>query len=126
MSSTYAVPAVRTRRPAAPRSVAAQSARRSTVRLTHRGRVVVVALALLVMLALGVVLGSVSSATDEPGPTGTTETVRVGAGDTLWAIASERAADGESVQSVIDEIRSLNAMSSGSLQAGQLLVVPTS
>lgn len=122
MSATFVSP-TSVRRPA-PRRVAQPAVRRGgAVRLTRRGQVVLVAFALLLMLGVGVVLGSGSAATDAPAPSGTTETVRVAAGDTLWEIAAERAG-GADVQSVIDEIRSLNAMSTGSLQAGQLLLVP--
>lgn len=119
MSTTFVSPAAF--RPA-PSSRAA--VRRPTVRLTRRGRAVVVALALGLMLLVGLALSATSAATDEAGPAGATEAIRVGSGDTLWAIAAERATDGESVQGVIDEIRSLNGMDSGALDAGQLLLVP--
>lgn len=131
--STYAVPtridrpavdrSVRVARPvrsAAPRS----SGARPSVRLTRRGRIVVLVLALGLMLGLGLALGAASSASDEAGPSGVTETIRVGSGDTLWDIAAERTPEGQGVQATIDEIRSLNAMDAGALQAGQLLLVP--
>ena len=59
----------------------------STVRLTHRGRVVVVVLALLVVLAVGFVLASGAVGTGEPGTPEPTRVVVVGSGDTLWEIA---------------------------------------
>lgn len=132
MSTTFATPAaIRAPRPArrsAPvvrtaRPPARSAGRNAGVRLTRRGRAVVLLLGVAVMLMLGVLWGATSAATDEAGALAT-ETIRVGSGDTLWVIASERAEGGESVQGVIDEIRSLNELDGGSLQAGQLLVVP--
>jgi len=119
MSATFATP-TSVRRPAVRRA-----STHPAVRLTRRGQIVLVSFALLLMLGVGVALGTGSAATDDPAPSGATETVRVAAGDTLWEIAAERAG-GSDVQGVIDEIRSLNAMSTGSLQAGQLLLVPAS
>ncbi|WP_157571796.1 LysM peptidoglycan-binding domain-containing protein [Nocardioides alkalitolerans] len=119
MSATFATP-TSVRRPTARRA-----STHPAVRLTRRGQIVLVSFALLLMLGVGVALGTGSAATDDPAPSGATETVRVAAGDTLWEIAAERAG-GSDVQGVIDEIRSLNAMSTGSLQAGQLLLVPAS
>ncbi|MDQ1102726.1 LysM peptidoglycan-binding domain-containing protein [Nocardioides zeae] len=113
--SARPVRAVRPARPA-PRA-------QGSLRLTRRGRLVVLVLGLVAMLALGVVLGSVSAASDES-TAGQTETIRVQSGDTLWDIAAARAGSGESVQDVIDEIRSINHLSSGALMAGDQLEVP--
>jgi LysM repeat protein len=105
------------------RAAGAARPRQGSLRLTRRGRLVVLVLGLIAMLALGVVLGSVSAASD--GSTaGRTETIRVQSGDTLWDIAAERAGSGESVQDVIDEIRAINHLSSGALMAGDQLEVP--
>ncbi|WZH52325.1 MAG: LysM peptidoglycan-binding domain-containing protein [Nocardioides alkalitolerans] len=127
MSSTAFAPQLpAARAPHAPRPVRAAGAarpRQGSLRLTRRGRLVVLVLGLIAMLALGVVLGSVSAASD--GSTaGRTETIRVQSGDTLWDIAAARAGSGESVQDVIDEIRSINHLSSGALMAGDQLEVP--
>jgi cell division protein YceG involved in septum cleavage len=97
---------------------------RSTVRLTRRGRVVVVLAALLVAFAVGVfVTAARSVATQHPGTPEPTRIVQVGSGDTLWGIASELA-DGGDVRAMIEEIKQLNALDSEALQAGQRLVVP--
>lgn len=56
------------------------------------------------------------------GPTTTTE-ITVVAGDTLWSIA-ERAAPGDEVWSVIDEISALNGLTGTDLLPGQVLTVP--
>jgi hypothetical protein len=98
---------------------------RSTVRLTRRGRVVVVLLALSVALLVGFLLASGSVATDEPGTQAPTRVVQVGPGDTLWGIAAEAADDGD-VRAMIDRIEHLNALDSGMVVAGQRLLVPVS
>lgn len=96
----------------------------SSVRLTRRGRVVVVIAALLVAFAIGVFVTAAGSvATQQPGTPEPTRIVQVGSGDTLWDIASGLAADGD-VREVMEEIKQLNALDSGALQAGQRLVVP--
>jgi len=92
----------------------------STLRLTRRGRVVVFALAMLVVLGAFVLLSSGSVATDTPEAT---EVVMVGTGDTLWDIAAEHADDGE-VLEMMAHIKDLNDLDSASLQAGQKLRVP--
>ena len=96
---------------------------RGTVRLTRRGRVVVVLLALVAVLAVGVVVASGSVATREAGTPEPTAVVQVGPGDTLWAIASAAADDGD-VASMMDRIEKLNALDSGMLVSGQRLLIP--
>jgi LysM domain-containing protein len=96
---------------------------RSTVRLTRRGRVVVVLLALFVVLAVGIVVAAGSVATDQGGTPEPTAVVQVGPGDTLWGIASVAAGDGD-VRDMMDRIEKLNALDSGMLVSGQRLLVP--
>ena len=93
-------------------------------RLTRRGRLVVVAFALFVILAVGFVLASGAVGTRESGTPEPTETVMVGTGDTLWDIAADAAGDGD-VREMVDRIKSLNALDSGMVTAGQRLRVPT-
>ena len=98
--------------------------RTAQVRLTRRGRVVVVVAALLVAFAIGVFVTAAGSvATREPGTPEPTRIVQVGSGDTLWGIASELADDGD-VRAMMTRIERLNALDSTTLQAGQRLVVP--
>jgi LysM repeat protein len=96
-----------------------------SVRLTRRGRVVVVMLALAAVLLVGFVLASGSVATDQPGTPAPTRVVQVGPGDTLWGIAATVAGDGD-VREMIAEIEDLNALDSGMVVAGQRLLVPAS
>ena len=99
-------------------------ARQGEVRLTRRGRGVVLVLALLVVLAVGVALGGGSAATGESGVDVATEVVVVDHGDTLWGIASERAAHGGEVRAVMTEIEQINRLDSAALMVGQRLHVP--
>jgi Tfp pilus assembly protein FimV len=96
---------------------------RSTVRLTRRGRAVVVLLALMAVLAVGIVVAAGSVATDKAGTPEPTAVVMVGPGDTLWDIASAAADDGD-VESMMDRIEKLNALDSGMLMSGQRLLIP--
>jgi hypothetical protein len=94
-----------------------------TMRLTRRGRLVVLTLALLAVLAVGLFVASGSVATAEPGTPEPTRVVMVGSGDTLWDIASGLADDGD-VRAMIDRIERLNALETGMVVAGQELLVP--
>lgn len=89
-------------------------------RLTRRGRLVVLVLALVALLAVGVVFAQGSVATQEKRQT---ETIVVAPGDTLWDIASARADDGD-VTSMMRHVRDLNDLDSVVLVAGQQLIVP--
>ena len=99
----------------------------TTVRLTRRGRVVVLMLGLAIALMAGVFLGAGSVATERPGTPEPTRIVQVAPGDTLWGIASDAAAaTGEDdVRAMVDLIERLNALDSGLVLAGQRLRVPT-
>lgn len=96
------------------------------LRLTVRGRRVLVMLA-AIPIAAGVAFaalgGGSAIASGEAVPTVEFETVTVMPGDTLWSIA-ESIAPGEDPRSVVSEIQRLNALSSGSLQVGQQLALP--
>jgi len=96
------------------------------LRLTTRGRRLLVALAALPLAAgIGFAALSGGSALASGEATATTDfdTVTVMPGDTLWAIA-EDVAPGADPRIVISEIQKLNALSSGSLQVGQQLAIP--
>lgn len=93
------------------------------VRLTRRGRLVLLVAFVGIALAALMAFGGQSAATGEAGAPVETRTIVVTEGDTLWAIASEVAAPGE-VRAMIHQIQELNALSSASLAQGQTLAVP--
>jgi Tfp pilus assembly protein FimV len=99
---------------------------RPSVRLTRRGRLVIVVAALVIAFAVGVFVTAAGSvATQSPGTPEPTRIVQVGSGDTLWEIAADLADDGE-VRAMMEQIERLNALETTALQAGQRLVVPAS
>ena len=95
------------------------------VRLTRRGRAVVVATLTGGLLAGAGSLASASFAGSERGapPAPQLRHVIVQPGDTLWGIAA-RTAPGVDPRATIQRISDLNGLSSGSLRAGQQLVLP--
>ncbi|UDY24150.1 LysM peptidoglycan-binding domain-containing protein [Nocardioides sp. Kera G14] len=98
----------------------ATPARTSTVRLTRRGRLVVFGAGLMTALALGLGLAANSTATERPEDLAT---ITVGSGETLWSIASSVAVDGHTGD-MVEQIKQLNHLSGGALEAGQTLRVP--
>jgi LysM repeat protein len=100
---------------------AAVRPRQGRLRLTRRGRVVLVLLAIVVAFLAIRVGGAVASAPGEP------VEVRVhvvAAGETLWGHAQRIAQPGEDVRDVVAHLVELNGLSSSSLQAGQRLLLP--
>lgn len=108
-----------TGRPSAHRTPPPRSGTR--LRLTRRGRLVVVLGSLAILLSVGFTVGRVSAssaASVEP------KTVVVEAEDTLWSIATH-AAPGRDPRTVIADIERLNHLSSAVLVPGVQLVLPT-
>jgi hypothetical protein len=97
--------------------------RRSTVRLTRRGRVVVFVAGLVALLGLGLLISNGAGAALHGGTPEHTHAVVVAPGDTLWDLASD-AAHGGDVRSMIAHIEQINGLSGVSLSAGQTLRIP--
>ena len=97
----------------------ASGRREAGLRLTRRGRVVVLGGGLMVSLGLALGLAANSTATERPA---TVATITVGPGETLWQIAREVAVDGHTGD-MVEQIKGLNRLTSGSLQVGQTLRV---
>jgi hypothetical protein len=93
-----------------------------SLRLTRRGRLVVFVAGLLVVLALGVMWGSGSVATEERG-VDQTLVVQVEPGDTLYDLAASITVDGD-VNAMVERIEDLNHLETSMLYAGQKLRVP--
>ncbi len=102
-------------------------ARRPTpppVRLTRRGRLIVLVALLVAVLAALVAWGPSVVATSEPGTPVPARTVVVQPGETLWDIAT-RANPSGNIGEQVHEIAELNGLpSTGELQIGQRIAVP--
>ena len=94
------------------------------LRLTRRGRLVVVLVFLAVLMGAVLALSGYSAASDSRGPAQPTRTVVVEEGETLWGIASRTAA-GRDVREVVHELEELNALPGPELVEGQRIAVPT-
>lgn len=96
---------------------------RGSVRLTRRGRLVLL-LAVVAALALAAVaLGSATVASGEAGVVPETRIVKVQEGQTLWQLAAE-ANPGGDVRDTVDDIMRMNSLPSAQLQLGADLAVP--
>ena len=94
----------------------------SQLRLTRRGRALLVAGALLLGAALGFFGGRVD-AVAAPEPPETVGVV-IERGDTLWGLASRAAVPGEDLRDVVREIQALNDMTSADLVVGEVVEIP--
>jgi LysM repeat protein len=92
------------------------------LRLTRRGRAVLVGFFVLVALVVVAVLAPASRAADPSGPA---QIAVVQPGDSLWSIA-ERHLAGYDTISAVEEIRRLNRLDGYTVHAGQRLAVPQS
>jgi hypothetical protein len=104
-------------RPQAVRPAAART------RLTRRGRLVLLALAIGLLLAAISVdrAGSQAATATETGPALQQTTVQQG--ETLWAVA-RRIAPANDPREVVAQIRRINHLQSSSLRVGQQLLLP--
>jgi hypothetical protein len=94
-----------------------------SVRLTRRGRLVVVLGTLAALLTFG--FGMSHAPSQAAGRTAKPPTVTVSAGETLWTLA-ERIAPHVDPRLVVAQIERLNHLRSPQLFAGEQLVVPIS
>lgn len=92
------------------------------LRLTRRGRAVVIVLALLVSAPL-VGLGGRAVAGEPAAPLEVTVHT-VAPGETLWGFARQIVEPGQDIRDVVDHLRDLNELASGALRVGQTIVVP--
>lgn len=99
-------------------------AQEGPLRLTTRGRRVLVAAAFALAIGLGSLAGVLfpsQSAMPEQ-----VQDVVVSPGESLWVIASSVAAPGQDVREVVEQIRVLNGLEQSALVAGQSLTIPAS
>src|SRR5918995_1110356 len=90
--------------------------RRSTVRLTRRGRVVVFAFALVVIALIGAKVAFAVENGADKSPASSAHTMVVGDGDTLWDISSKAVAGTDSsIREMEQRIKELNSLESSML-----------
>ena len=105
------------------------AARTGGVRLTRRGRLLLtLAVGALVTAVAVLAFGSPSAGagaagTGQPASVASYEQVTVAPGQTLWALANE-ISPSEDPREVVARIMDLNAMSSSTLRAGQVVLLP--
>lgn len=124
MAATFASPAAGPRPPvrAAQRAAGRGPLGLDGLRLTRRGRAVVVALALLVSMPL---VGAGGRAVAEgPGAPLEVTVHTVAPGETLWEFATQIAQPGQDVRDVVEHLRELNELTSGALWVGQTILLP--
>jgi hypothetical protein len=95
--------------------------RPAPLRLTRRGRVVVLAFFVLLASAVGVLLATASRASNPAAESA--PTVVVQPHDTLWSIAG-RTVPGANPRAVVFEIRRLNGLPDFTVHPGERLIVP--
>jgi hypothetical protein len=118
-------PAVRTPRAARRVRVAAEprSSAPRAVRLTRRGRVVLVLVFLGAALALTTALGGWAAAGLTGGTSEPVRVIEVAPGDTLYDIAADLAQPGE-IRAMVHRIQELNSLPGAQITEGQKLAVP--
>lgn len=95
----------------------------TAVRLTRRGRLVLVFAFLAIAVALMIPLGGWATASLTGGTPEPVRIVEVGAGDTLYGIAADLAEPGE-IRAMVHRIQELNSLPGGLIAEGQKLAVP--
>jgi LysM domain-containing protein len=96
----------------------------ATVRLTRRGRIVLVLFVMTLLVLAGFTLGHGSSQAADSHPRQTSHTLIVQPGESLWSVAS-RIAPHSDPRAVVADIESLNHLSGPAVEPGQQLAVPT-
>lgn len=112
-------------RPARRTSVVVPAARRTTVRLTQRGRIVLVLGFLVAAFVVMVAFGGWATATHDSGTPEPVRVVEVQEGDTLYGIAGRVAEPGK-IREMVHHIEQLNSLSGAGLQVGQKIAIPAS
>jgi len=102
---------------------AARGDRRHRVRVTRRGRLILV-LSMAVLLLAAFSLGRTrSDAAQQTTPRSPLAQTTVHAGDTLWSVA-KRIAPRNDPRDVVEQIREVNHLGTAQLKAGQQLLLP--
>ncbi|UNK72001.1 LysM peptidoglycan-binding domain-containing protein [Microbacterium sp. H1-D42] len=108
------------------RPVNVPAVKATRLRLTTRGRRVLLAIAALpivIGIAVSVIAGGSALASGAQAAPVSFETVTVLPGDTLWSIAAEVAPEADP-RVVIEDVKRLNNLSSGLIQVGSDIAIP--
>jgi LysM domain len=104
---------------------APQEAAAPRLRLTRRGRRLLLVLALGGAVALGWLVAPLAAGSDDGGLQLAGEgSVVVEPGDTVWSIAGDVARADQDVRTVVDAIEELNDLEGSALVPGQVLELP--
>lgn len=129
MSAVHASPLFRITGPAGPRAnVRHQGAALPPLRLTRRGRLVLLGMPLMLAAVVIVLMAGIFSPQAKAGTLGGASagyaaTVTVMAGQSLWSIAAQ-ADPQRDPRDVVNDILAMNKLASAVLQPGQQLFVP--
>lgn len=100
-------------------------ARNASVRLTRRGRIVVLLAFLTAAVIVMMSLGGWATATRDGGTPEQVRIVEVQPGDTLYGLAGDIAEPGE-IREMVHHIKELNSLPGSGLVVGQKIAVPAS
>lgn len=100
----------------------AAAAESAPLRLTRRGRMLV--LGTVAVLAAGAAFSAQSATAGAPQEAQAVVTRTVAPGETLWEVARDVAAPGQDLRVVVDDLIELNGLAGGGVQAGQQILVP--
>jgi LysM domain len=114
-------PAPVARRPVAPPAVSARRQPEPRLRLTRRGRLVLIVLP--AVLAGTAALVSLTAPLAQAQPAQPARTIVVGTGDTLWSIAL-RIAPNADPRDVVADLERVNRLPDAGVQAGERLALP--
>lgn len=92
------------------------------LRLTRRGRVVIAALVLVVLVVAGLV--GQRAVAESPGGGVPVRLHTVAPGETLWQYATAVRESGEDLRDVVADLRELNGLTSAELRTGQMVILP--
>ncbi|MGC4175794.1 LysM peptidoglycan-binding domain-containing protein [Demequina sp.] len=80
----------------------------------------------IMFITAAAVFGPKAFATDASAAPVQLDTYTVGSGETLWSIAADLTPEGRDVRDTMADIKAVNAMSGGQLQAGEQILIPQS
>jgi hypothetical protein len=124
--SSYRVSSYRVSNSRVGSTVTRRSAHSPRLRLTKRGRAVLMAVAAtpLVIAALTFALNGGGAAASLDGSSASFQYITVGNGETLWQVAQQVAPNADP-RDVIDQIVQLNELASADVFAGEHLAIPS-